>query len=362
MLRTEADLLRALQTGTYTLDELYQLAGAQADMTSRSGGEDVVHGEADLRWKRRVRGALQTLRRSGRAHRVGAGVWAIAGTRDAPTGALLLLPDGRTPLTLMLADVVTTLRSSDEPYDLVIADPPWGLDRNGPGTCHRRVYARDDDKVMPGYVEAPAEFYREFLAEWVPVAAQALRPGGYLVLITGPQRAAAAQIAAEDAGLTYVNQIISGRRMPVATKTRFAHAHVVSTVMCAGPLNSPGRYFHVPDDLPVARSGRPYPKDVWPDIVEDVRRGLLRYDNAQPLALLRRLLHAFTPGPESGGDPWQALIADPFVGSGTSAVAAWQMRRRGVFGDLNPHALRFAMARLTAEHLDGSPLEAAAGS
>jgi DNA modification methylase len=43
------------------------------------------------------------------------------------------------------------------------------------------------------------------------------------------------------------------------------------------------------------------------------------------------------------------LVADPFLGSGTTAVACLHDRRRFFGGDLNPHSLRFAMARILAE-------------
>ena len=56
MLATEADGLRALDTGTYTLGRLYALCQDRTAV-SRNGGEDPVPGHpGDLRWKRRVRG------------------------------------------------------------------------------------------------------------------------------------------------------------------------------------------------------------------------------------------------------------------------------------------------------------------
>jgi hypothetical protein len=58
--------------GTYTLEALYQ-AVHQADpnLTTRADGADVIHGVSDTRWKRRVRGALQTMKKQGSARRVG---------------------------------------------------------------------------------------------------------------------------------------------------------------------------------------------------------------------------------------------------------------------------------------------------
>lgn len=73
------------------------------------------------------------------------------------------------------------------------------------------------------------------------------------------------------------------------------------------------------------------------------RPGLLRYENALPLPLVSRLVHAFS-------DPSE-LVVDPMLGSGTAAVAAHLASRRFIGGDLNPAAARFAAARLLEEHL-----------
>ena len=64
-LRTEADMVRALGSGTYTLSELYELAET-AGLAERDGGRDLVQ-DGQERFKRRVRNALQALKRTGSA-------------------------------------------------------------------------------------------------------------------------------------------------------------------------------------------------------------------------------------------------------------------------------------------------------
>jgi hypothetical protein len=210
-----------------------------------------------------------------------------------------------------------------------------------------------------------AEQFTDFTCRWVAAAAAALRPGAYLAIVTGPQQAARVQVAAEDVGrLTYVNQLVVRRPFPTyaATPRRFSHAHLVITVLCAGPLDSRHRFFAVPADLPKAASGRDYPRswwdseapvdpgDSWDDLPRYSRAGLLRYETALAPALVRRVVHAFTPGPENGGQPWQALVVDPFLGGGTTAVVCFEERRRFRGSDSNPRAVRFAAARLLVEH------------
>jgi hypothetical protein len=58
--------------------------------------------------------------------------------------------------------------------------------------------------------------------------------------------------------------------------------------LTAGPRDSPARFFAPPPDVPKAASGLDYPLDWWTDIAKSERRGLRRYDNALPPALIRR--------------------------------------------------------------------------
>ena len=112
--------------------------------------------------------------------------------------------------------------------------------------------------------------------------------------------------------------------------------------MCRGPVASARRVFHPPADLPAARTGHPYPLDWWPDNGRADRPGLLRYDNSLPLRLVQRTVSAFS-------DPGEHVV-DPFLGAGTVAVACWRTGRSFTGGDVNIGAVRFAAARLLAEH------------
>jgi DNA modification methylase len=113
------------------------------------------------------------------------------------------------------------------------------------------------------------------------------------------------------------------------------------TLLTLGPLDSPERIFHRPDDMPRGRNGQIYATDVWDDIPEQRRNGLLRYDTALPAKLVARIIVATT----DEGD----LVGDPFLGSGTTPEACLRTRRRCFAGDLNPQSLAFTQARLLAE-------------
>jgi site-specific DNA-methyltransferase (adenine-specific) len=343
MLRTEADVVRALGDGTYTLDELYALCEAQADV-DRDGGRDAIH-PGDERWRRRVRGVLMNLKASGRCERVGRSAWAIRDTREQPQRMLLIVAGGTLrEFELRLQTAVELLGSLDEPADLVLTDPPYGLHRGTSRSSAGRVYERDASRVVGGYQDVDPAEYEHFTFGWVEAAAAALRRGGQLVCVTGPQRASVVQYAAEQSGLTWVSSIAAYKAFPLRMTRRPACSHWVATVMVRGRIEDPKRVFNCPPDLPKARSGVDYPLDLWLDNGRADRPGdALKYDNALPPKLVSRLLRAFSNESD--------LTVDPFLGGGETAAQAWRHGRRFVGGDVNPSALRFTAARMLDEHL-----------
>ena len=341
-LDSEAAVVRTLEAGTHRLEDIYARVEDRAD-TRRAGGHDPIPTHpGDCRWKRRVRGALQDERRRGRAHRISRHTWVIDGPLHRPA-RLLLVVAGSTPLEfeIRLQSAIDLLGSLDSPADLVLCDPPWALGRDNPDEC--TAYGRDSRKVLPGYVDIDPDHYPQFTRDWITAAVVALRPGGQLVVVTGPQRAGIVQVTAEQAGLTWVSSIAAVKDFPVRTTRKPAAAHWVITVMCNGPVDHPGRVYHPPLDQPRARSGDLYPLDVWYRNGRADRRGdLIRYDNALPERMTGRIVHCFS-------DP-DSHVVDPMLGSGTTAVECWKRQRRFTGADVNPWAVKFAAARLLAEH------------
>ena len=344
-LRSEADVMRTLTTGTRPLDWYYQQCYG-AGVTERDGGHEPVPGNpSDFVWKRRVRNDLQHLRAKGRGFHIDRTIWAIRGTPARPE-RLTLIVVGGTPreFELRLAEAVTLLRELDEPADLILADPPWALRRgDDPRFANGHGYRRDQGAVVGGYIDVPPAEYPAFTLEWIQAAAEALRPGGQLAVITGPQRSAHVQVAAEQAGLTWITSIAAKKDFPLATTRQPSCAHWRVTVMCRGSRRHPRRVFNPPIDQPAAQSGRAYPLDWWVANGNANRRGdLLRYDNMLPQKLVNRTIHCFS-------DPGDHVVV-PFVGGGTEMIGCWQLDRRLTAGDKNLQAIRFAGARLLAEH------------
>ncbi len=340
-LRNEYDLMRELGEGTYTLTELYQIA-ERVGLADRPGGRKRIQ-DGNEQYKRRIRTALYAAHKAGRVQRDGA--WVIEGTTDRPVRALFVwLPSDPSQLELVLGEAWDVLARCDEPIDLVLADPPYALNRGDTSNAaYQRAYRRNPDQIVPGYEEVDLAEYADFTHRWIDAAAAAIRPGGYLAVVTGAQQSARVQVAAEDAGLTYVNSIVAPRRFGLRTTRRFVHQHWRITLTCKGSRRSARRTFNVLPEFPVGRNGGEYPLDVWPAFLEDRRPGLLRYDNSLPADLPAWVIRSTT----NPGD----LVADPFVGGGSTPAACLTTDRRFYGGDKNPNALRFTMGRILAEVL-----------
>lgn len=346
-LRSAGDLLRTLEAGTYTVGDLYAMAD-RTGIADQPGGRKVIQ-DGREQYKRRVRSALQHLKAKGNARCVRPGEWIIEGTLARPRRCLLIVIDGRPgQLELVLGEAARVLAEADEPIDLVLADPAWGLKRDTTVAWQRdridRAYRGDRSLVMGGYCDVDPSEYAEFTERWMLAAAQALRPGGYLAVITGAQQASRVQVIAEDhAGLTYVNSIAVQRTMGMYSTRRFVHQHNTVTLLTKGAVDSDRRFFERPEEMPKGRKGEVYAVDVWFDIPDERRPGLLRYDNALNPRLVSRIVRSCTRPEE--------LVADPFLGSGTTAVVALREGRRFYGGDLNAESLRFTMGRILDEEL-----------
>ncbi len=344
-IRTEADLVRALDAGTETtLQDLYALA-RETGLADRPGGrERLANGQE--RYTRRVRSALYEHRRRGgaeqRRRRDGEAYWLINGSYAEPRRALFVwLPGDPTQAELVVGDAVDTLNRCDEYAALIFGDPPWGLNRDNSKSRHHHTYARDHSKVVPGYVDVDPGQYREFTEQWMTAAAALIRPGGYLAVVTSPERGGRVQCTGEDLGLTYVNQIAVERTMGMYCTSRYVHHHNVVNLFCSGPLDSAKRFFRRPLEMPRGPQGEVYAVDVWRDIPDERRPGLVRYDNMLHERLPSRVIRSTT----RPGD----LVVDPFLGGGSTLLAALRHGRRFYGGDKNLHSLQFAMARVVTE-------------
>jgi len=85
------------------------------------------------------------------------------------------------------------------------------------------------------------------------------------------------------------------------------------------------------------------PTDVWSmSIVGTASKERVGYPSQKPVKLVKRIINASS----NLGD----VVVDPFVGSGTTAIAAFETNRRFVVNDLNPESIDIVCDRLAAQN------------
>ena len=231
-------------------------------------------------------------------------------------------------------------RVADASVDLVIADPPYGLGKD---------YGNDSDRRF-------GEAYLEFSRRWIDAVLPKLKPNASLYVFLSWQYAPEV-FSYLKTKLLMVNEIIWDRRVPSmgGSTRKFSSVHDNIGFFAA----SRDHYFDL-DSVRIAydaatkkartRSifvGKKWlevgynPKDVW-SVTRLHRQDPEREDHPtqKPLAIVERMVLASSP---PGG-----LVLDPFMGSGTVAVAAAKHGRRCVGFELNPDYFATAGQRVAA--------------
>ena len=121
----------------------------------------------------------------------------------------------------------------DDAVDLIITDPPYGID----GDRLHRHYNRDEEFVVEGYVEVPADEYGEFSRAWIQQAERILRPGGSLYVVSGYTNLYHILAALRETELTEVNHIIWHYNFGVYTRRKCLLPTTSSTTKSRGPAD-----------------------------------------------------------------------------------------------------------------------------
>lgn len=193
--------------------------------------------------------------------------------------------------------------------DLVIADPPFGIEFDGRSS----VYNRDDSLVIPGYEEVQGS-YNEFTKQWLAELPRIMKNNASAYIFSGWNNLDSILNAARNAGLTTLNHLIWHYPFGVFTKRRFvtSHYHILLLV------KSEKSYFF--------NKIENYPEDVW-IVKRRYRTGMTKNSTKLPLDVVTKCIdYSSRPGD---------LILDPFMGNGTTAVAAKSTFRHFVGFEIN---------------------------
>ncbi len=184
----------------------------------------------------------------------------------------------------------------DGSVDLVVADPPFGIQFDGKSS----VYNRDETLVVEDYQEIHGS-YEGFTRQWMEEVSRLIKQDGSAYIFSGWTNLEDVLRAARETGLHTLNHIVWHYNFGVFTKRRFVTSHYHILLLVKNPDN----YFF--------NKIEHYPKDVWL-VNRQYRVGEAKNGTKLPTDLVARCIDYST----KPGD----LVLDPFMGNGTTAVAS----------------------------------------
>jgi len=227
------------------------------------------------------------------------------------------------------------LHLADRTADLIICDPPFGINESKLD----QIYKRRKGDVIPGYVEAPDDYYTFTLA-WMEQAKRVLKDDGSLYIIIGHTPLLDVMLAAKELGLEIINHLIWKFNFGAFTKRKYvtSHYHILYlakkgakrcfNINCRfGPQEKDGggslRYRDVEDVFFINK-----------EYIQDKKKNV----NKLPNELIKKIIQYSS----NRGD----LIIDFFMGNFTTAYVALALGRRVGGFELNKESFEFHLPLL----------------
>lgn len=239
----------------------------------------------------------------------------------------------------------------DSSVDLVLTDPPY---------CLGKDYGNDSDKLDP-------EKYLEWSKQWFDAVIPKLKPNGsFYIFLTW--RYSPEIFCYLKKKMTMLNEIIWNRKVPSmgGSTRRFSSVHDTIGFFA----KSKDYYFDIDsiripydEETKKARSrsifvGKKWlevgynPKDVWSvSRLHAIHAEREDHPTQKPLEIIERMIKASCPA--------NGIVLDPFMGSGTTAVAAYRLKRHFIGFEINADYCEVIRRRLTEEgifNLEAAPV------
>jgi len=220
-------------------------------------------------------------------------------------------------------------------FDMIFADPPYFLS-NGGITCQNGRMV----SVNKGAWDKSQgiEITHEFNLEWLRRCQRVLKPNGTIWVSGTMHSTYSVGFAMQQLGFKILNDIIWEKPNPPPNLACRYFTHATETVLWAAKSMTSKHCFNYA--LMKTENGGKQMKSVWrikPPAASEKIFG--KHPTQKPIELLKRCIEAST----NEGD----FVLDPFSGSGTTGVAALELKRRFCGIESEPEFISLAVKRLT---------------
>ena len=224
----------------------------------------------------------------------------------------------------------------DASIDLIFADPPYFLS-NGGVTCQSGKMV-SVNKGRWDQIESVAAMH-EFNRAWLTACHAALQANG-VIWVSGTRHVIySVGFAMQQLGYKLLNEITWEKPNPPPNLSCRYFTHSTETILWAAREPKSKHKFNY--QLMRSHNGDRQMKSVWRFTAPTgVEKQFGAHPTQKPLALLERIILASS----DAGD----LVVDPFVGSGTTGLAATRHGRRFIGIDTEEDFLKLAIERYQA--------------
>jgi site-specific DNA-methyltransferase (adenine-specific) len=238
-------------------------------------------------------------------------------------------------VSIFKGDCIEILDSmSDCSVDLIFADPPYFLS-NGGITCHagRMVSVNKGHWDKSQGPEANHEFNRA----WLAACQRVLKPNG-TVWVSGTSHIIySVGFALQQLGFKLLNDISWVKPNPPPNLSCRYFTHATETILWAAKNSKSKHTFNY--KLMRRMAGGRQMKSVWQlPAPQREEKTFGKHPTQKPLALLERIVLASS----QEGD----VVLDPFVGSGTTLIAAIRLHRKAIGIEISDEYIDLALRRL----------------
>jgi site-specific DNA-methyltransferase (adenine-specific) len=223
-------------------------------------------------------------------------------------------------------------------FDIIFADPPYFLS-NGGMTCQngRMVSV---DKGAWDRSKGP-DIDHEFNRTWLAACQRALTPNGTIWVSGTSHVIHSIGFAMQQLGMKILNDITWEKPNPPPNLSCRYFTHATETILWAARSPKSKHIFNY--DAMRRQNGGKQMKSVWRLLPPDASEKTFgKHPTQKPVALLSRIILASTQP--------DALVFDPFMGSGTTGVAALLAGRRFVGIESDAGHFSLAQSRVAAAY------------
>ncbi|MGC1685094.1 MAG: site-specific DNA-methyltransferase [Candidatus Acidiferrales bacterium] len=250
----------------------------------------------------------------------------------------LVFRDTKHHVKIYQGDCIEMLENSPpESVDLIFADPPYFLSNNGI-TCHagRMVSVNKGEWDRSRGAGENHEFNRA----WLAACQRVLKPNGTIWVSGTSHVIHSVGFAMQQLEFKLLNDISWVKPNPPPNLSCRYFTHATETIIWAAKNKKSRHTFNY--KLMKEIAGDKQMKSVWeilPPARDEKRFG--KHPAQKPIALLRRILLAAS----NPGD----IVFDPFMGSGSTAIAAIRLMRGVVAVEASEGSIDLALTRVCAE-------------